>query len=277
MKHRTQTLAGFHCHIYGEGAKVALALHGWVGTGETFARVCEFLPDYTVIAPDLPGYGDTPAEKEGPNLQALFHSLEALRAATGCQVLIGNCSGAALLAIASHHGFFRTTPMVLVEPFGRAPLYFRIFTWPLVGVLFYWFAFLNPVGQWIVNRANAESVEEDLGGDFAQVPMATTLAYLRLLAACRIQAPLAGHKAPITLVSGLDTFKAVEQTCERWADQSQTVEHVRLPGGHLLLQSAPEPFAQVLNAHHPFTPAPRLEKYVAVTPVPRAQKSSVPG
>jgi pimeloyl-ACP methyl ester carboxylesterase len=56
-------LAGSKLHywVYGpsQNAPVIIAIHGFRGTHHGLERIIEHLPDYTVIVPDLPGFGES--------------------------------------------------------------------------------------------------------------------------------------------------------------------------------------------------------------------------
>ena len=51
--------------VYGSGEKLLLILHGWGCNKEMFKNIAEHLANgYTVVVPDLPGFGETPEPKE---------------------------------------------------------------------------------------------------------------------------------------------------------------------------------------------------------------------
>jgi pimeloyl-ACP methyl ester carboxylesterase len=111
-------------HAFGDGPRVAIALHGITASAMSWPAVARALPaDWTMLAPDLRGRGAS-AELPGPyGLDRHADDICALaRVRGGPTVLVGHSMGAwvALLAAAAHPELF--TRLVLVDGGLSAPL-----------------------------------------------------------------------------------------------------------------------------------------------------------
>jgi aspartate dehydrogenase len=92
------TLAGFAARRTGEGAAVFL-LHGIGSSATSWDRVAPLLDGYHRIAPDFPGYGDTP-DAPGIDLDGLVDRLAAMIDVAGGSAHLVGVSFGALVALA---------------------------------------------------------------------------------------------------------------------------------------------------------------------------------
>jgi pimeloyl-ACP methyl ester carboxylesterase len=245
-----------YLHRYGQGPVRHLALHGWAGTHSTYAAVAGSLPQgQSLLAMDMPGYGRS-LDPDQWSLEGLAQSVASRlegRVETPC-TLVGNCSGAIvalLLYQASPQWFDR---VILVEPFAYTPWYFGLFLWPLLGRLFYWSTFENPLGRWITDRAmrDQSAQGEDLASGFLETRGFVALGYLRLLASLRQPGRFASVDAPVTLIYGDRTLQAVKDSVQTWRQVWPQAQVHRLEGaGHLLLQEKPGQAAALLAQSSP--------------------------
>lgn len=94
-------VAGVRWHVreYGSGPPV-LAVHGTGSTGDSFESLAAHLPAHTIVAPDLPGHGRTPLDRDaGPALPAFAEGLAEVLDQLGHapRVAIGHSAGAAVV------------------------------------------------------------------------------------------------------------------------------------------------------------------------------------
>ena len=72
-----------HCEVYGSGNKLLICLHGYGNTGSLFRELAHTLPEnYCLVAPDLPGFGQSPLETGNPPIskeewKGLFQAIVA--------------------------------------------------------------------------------------------------------------------------------------------------------------------------------------------------------
>lgn len=95
-----------HCVMAGDGPPLLL-VHGWLGSSYTWRKVIAALSQrFTVIAPDMRGYGDSQKAHVGYDGMTLKDDLRALVAALGLQkvAVVGHDMGALpALLYAAHH------------------------------------------------------------------------------------------------------------------------------------------------------------------------------
>ncbi|GIM90941.1 alpha/beta fold hydrolase [Paractinoplanes toevensis] len=137
---------------WGQYGRPVLLLHGllfdrtmWWPVGAELARVC------TVVAPDLPGHGDSPARDEAGltdlarDLAGLVRRLDLHRA----PIVVGHASAAPLAAAfaetyATHH------LQTIEEEGGEVPEYFRFYAEPRHGL-----GVLTAYANWPVSAGHA--------------------------------------------------------------------------------------------------------------------------
>lgn len=123
-------LAGSKLHywVYGpsQGAPVIIAVHGFRGTHHGLERIIEHLPDYTVIVPDLPGFGDsTPMTDHKHDIDgyaALFR--EFIPIVTGpndATYLLGHSFGSIIAAKLAAEGGLGLKKLILINPIAKRP------------------------------------------------------------------------------------------------------------------------------------------------------------
>lgn len=235
---------------WGGGPVHLFALHGWGGSHDTFARLAEHLDErFSLWAPDLPGYGRAaPLDRwEQASYLARVRGLFAHLPAEPVH-LLGNCSGAilGLAALCSPPERERLAGLVLVDPFAFTPWYLRLFLLPLVGRLFFWSTFANPMGRHLTNLslASKRQRDTDLTGSFAEVPPSTAWNTLRLLDEIGTIRGFASVVRPSLLLHGRRTFAAVRASIPLWRAIWPHLEVREIPAaGHLPLTETPREVA----------------------------------
>lgn len=123
-------LAGSKLHywVYGpsQGAPVIVAVHGFRGTHHGLERIINFLPDYTVIVPDLPGFGDSTPMTELPHdidgYAALFREFIPMVTGPKDEVyLLGHSFGSIIAAKLAADGDLHFKKLILINPIAKKP------------------------------------------------------------------------------------------------------------------------------------------------------------
>ena len=123
-------LAGSKLHywVYGpsQGAPVIIAIHGFRGTHHGLERIIEQLPDYTVIAPDLPGFGDsTPMEDIAHDIDGYAELFaQFIPIVTGPRdnvILLGHSFGSIVAAKLVADGGTNAKKLILINPIAKQP------------------------------------------------------------------------------------------------------------------------------------------------------------
>lgn len=243
-----------HSKVFGDGERTFFGIHGWSGSLETFLPITAELPaGVRFISVDLPGHGLTP-RMVMPDLQNLASqvALEMDSVESDTFTLVGNCSGAliALAAIeASPNLQQRVERMVLIDPFAFTPWYFRIFLIPLLGRLFYYSTFANPLGRWITNlslRAR-RTAETDLTHSFQRVDHGVSYRYLEILASIGSIERWSDILIDTDILHGERTFGAIRESIGMWRS---VWPHIRVfelrEAGHLPILEATGQVRQIL-------------------------------
>ena len=238
---------------WGNGPVHLFALHGWGGSHETFAPLVQHLdPRFTLWAPDLPGYGASAPLSDWERTAYLSRIQVLLQLLPEAPVhLLGNCSGAIAGLAALQQQPNRFERLVLVDPFAFTPWYLKLFLVPLVGRLFFWSTFANPLGRWFTNLslASKREADTDLTASFSAVPPATAWNTLRILDEIGSVAPFAVYTQPALILRGGKTFAAIHASLHRWRAIWPTVSVVEIARtGHLPLTEAPDEVARQLAA-----------------------------
>ena len=145
----------------------------------------------------------------------------------------------------------RVERFVFLEPFAYVPEYLRIFLKPIVGRLFYYSAFGNPVGRWITNAALRDHRHEDtdMMASFAQASLEVPLRYLHLFDGLDSAADFADLAMRKDLIFGARTFEAVRDAVEQWHTVWPEANLWPIEeAGHLLLDEVPDEVARLAFA-----------------------------
>jgi pimeloyl-ACP methyl ester carboxylesterase len=250
-----RTANGLRGMRWGRGDRVFVGLHGWNGSTATFAPLAPHLPeDVSVVAFDLPGYGDSP-EPEAWSMESIASTLvDAIesQSLTSCSV-IGNCSGTASALYVAREARARGLEierLVVLEPFGYVPWYLRLLLFPLVGWFFYWIAFGTSLGRRITDAVLADKRDDsiDLMAAFADSPLHVPYRYLEEFHALPPPESFGDVPGDKTIVQTEHTFRAVRASVERFqlAWPNADVHHLD-SAGHLPLEERPDAVATLLE------------------------------
>lgn len=134
------TVDGLHIHYIDEGrGPIVLLLHGWGAPAETYRLLIDHLASYRrVIAPDLPGFGDSEEPPEPWNIDRYVLFVKRFAAALGLDevVLIGHSNGGRMvIKLTSDEACpFRVIKAVLLDAAGIKPhrkpsYYWKVYTY----------------------------------------------------------------------------------------------------------------------------------------------------
>jgi pimeloyl-ACP methyl ester carboxylesterase len=238
---------------YGNGEGAYFGLHGWGGGRETFAPMARFVPDSaTLYAADLPGYGRSPAphswdvEHIGRQIAEAVIEIGAPRV-----TLIGNCSGAILGLVAARHLGERIERYVLIDPFAYMPWYFKLFVATSFGRHAYYTTFANPLGRWLTNLSlkGRRTSRSNLTNSFSRVDHEVAYNYLAMLARIDGIARFGNLTAPVEIVYGEKTFRAIKESAKQWASLWPHARCWELSGaGHLPIEEATGQLGKIIFA-----------------------------
>ncbi len=239
---------------FGSGQHIVVGIHGWGGDHRTFAPLLPWMPDgWKIIAPDLPGYGQTPSKQiiSIPRVAEMLASLIESQPAEKV-IVVGSCSGAILALETALLVSSRIERIVALDLFSYMPWYFRFFVHEPVGALAYRLTFDSAVGRAIVNAALRfrRTKQSNLMESFSDKNSATTRAYLKNLAMLPGPHRYAALTNPVTLVWGERTFSAVRRSVAVWKKYLPVKRACCIRGaGHLLLDEAPDMVAPLIFTH----------------------------
>ncbi len=246
-----------YVHRYTEGSRVFLGIHGWGGDHREFAPLAARAPsDARLLSVDLPGYGRSPLPADW-TLRGVGATLGATLAGEGGGTIIGFCSGAILALLAAQARPEAIRRIVMIDPFGYVPFYFRLFTWGALGRFFYRWAFVGAVGRAVVNRTlrRRQRAEADFTAAFERVNHDVTLEYLRRFARLGRLEQFANLRAPMAIAYGEHTFRAVRRSVERMRRLWPTARAECLAGvGHLPMARGADALRRLVFEEVPATP-----------------------
>lgn len=245
-----------HVERFGSGKAVYYGLHGWSGDHRTFLPLVPHVPPHaTLVTPDLPGCGRSPAPARWTLEEVTGEIARSIvKEGRGPSVVIGNCSGgllalAAALLLVNDSGPEAIRRLVLIDPFAYWPWYFRVFLAKGWGRYAYATTFANPVGRWITNlslsskRRAGTNLTEGFGGARHEV----LWNYLNLLKTLGSIEQFRRLRLPIDIVHGERTFQAVRQSILAWQRIWPHATVRILPqAGHLPIREAAMDLSEVI-------------------------------
>ncbi len=114
--------------VYGpsQGAPVIVAIHGFRGTHHGLERIIEQLPEYTIIAPDLPGFGDSTPMLDIPHDIDGYAELfsQFIPVVTGPKdrlIILGHSFGSIIAAKLIADGGTGAKKLILINPIAKSP------------------------------------------------------------------------------------------------------------------------------------------------------------
>lgn len=207
--------------VHGSGPRAVVGLHGWSGSRASFEPLLPLRPPgVRFYAFDLPGSGESEAPGRWTSEAVVDRLLGALDALELERVeVLGVCGGMGFGARLAARAPERVERLVLIDPFVYLPWYLALFTWPLVGGLFYGSTFANPVGRLLTDGvlAGRRTRSTSLTEGFAAARHRDNRGQLIALsdAAKKPLSELGRYRGPVEILYGERTFSAVKESCRR--------------------------------------------------------------
>lgn len=255
----------WHVQVAGTGPAILL-LHGTGGASHSWGEVLPLLArDHTVVVPDLPGQGFTPALPEPPTIHAMARAVHALcaRLSLGPVAAAGHSAGVAILLAMAQE---RLLPLEAVAGFGAAlvapPELYRRLIAPLLRPLVTASATVSLVASLAARPGVSDRLLAGTGSTVCKAQreryralfasrahVAGALAWMAHWDLASLLRPLAGAAlVPVTLVHGTrDRFVPVT-ALRRVAASLPTATVVTWEGaGHLLHEERPAEAADTIR------------------------------
>lgn len=245
---------GVYGRCFGKGPRRFVGFHGWSGSHESFAPLLPTLPENaSFLCLDLPGAG----RSQDPTTWSVQDTVAPLERAleTMCPnpvELVAACGGASFALPLAAKRPDLVQRLVLIDPFAFVPWYFRIFTWPGFGALFYATAFANPLGRIALDRALATRRTEETSlteGFEVVVDHRRNRGQLRAMcdAASTPLGDFGAFRGSVTLVHGAHTFAAVVASVRRFEGAFPNARvHLAYGAGHMPMHEASAQVADIV-------------------------------
>ena len=234
---------------WGTGYSRVVALHGWGGSHATFLPFVPYVPgSHQLIAPDLPGYG----QSELPTEWSTKHIAEMIAQSVPNDrnvTLVGNCTGGVIGAELALMNSGRVNRMVVIDPFAYMPWYVGIFLKGNFGRMAYRTTFASKVGRYVTNQAlrNRRTGDADLTDSFGRVNHDAVYAFLQMLAGHEGPARYDALGIPIDIITGEKTFGAVRKSVKMLQQiWPQSRVHVVAGAGHLPIEEQSGEVAKIV-------------------------------
>ena len=236
---------------YGRGPRAFFCLHGWSGDHRTFEPLVPLMSsDARLYCADLPGCGSSPLPRQW-DLQTVTDEVVCAIMDTREReiAIVGNCIGALIGLRAALMAPRLIQRLVLIDAFAEWPWYFKVFTAPGWGRYAYMTTFANPLGRWMTNQAlvSRRSADSDLTRGFAEARHDVAWNYLRILREIRSPAEFQSIGAPVDIVFGAKSFRAIRESAAVWkAMWPDAGVHELRGAGHLAIREAASPLAGIV-------------------------------
>lgn len=121
---------------------VIVMIHGFRGTHHGLAKIIEALPEYHIIAPDLPGFGDSmPFAGQTHSLENYVHFVDEFIAKLNLEkppILLGHSFGSILASHFTADFPERISKLILVNPIGAPALEGSRAVLTRFAIMYYW-------------------------------------------------------------------------------------------------------------------------------------------
>ena len=232
--------------------KIIVGIHGWGGTNNTFLPIQKKLNDeFTMINFDLPGYGKSKKPSTW-DLENIVDSLAVeINKITSKEVdLLGNCSGALISILLSKSKKIKVGNLYLIDPFSKAPWYFRIFTNKIIGDYAYSITFQNPLGRIFTNLSLRKKRREDtdMTSSFKNVDKETSINYLKMLIELEGTDVMKNISCKPVIINGENTFKDAIKSVDYFTDIWPNLDVIKIKdAGHLPLEESTEEIIEIVS------------------------------
>ena len=232
--------------------KFIVGIHGWGGTNNTFLPIQKKLNDeFTMINFDLPGYGKSKKPSTW-DLENIVDSLAVeINKITSKEVdILGNCSGALISILLSKSKKIKVGNLFLIDPFSKAPWYFRIFTHKIIGDYAYSITFQNPLGRIFTNLSLRKKRREDtdMTSSFKNVDKETSINYLKMLIELEGTDVMKNINCKPVIINGENTFKDAIKSVDYYKDIWPNLDVIKIKdAGHLPIEESTEKIIEIVS------------------------------
>ena len=232
--------------------KIIVGIHGWGGTNNTFLPIQKKLNDeFTMINFDLPGYGKS-KKPSSWDLENIVDSLAVeINKITSKEVdILGNCSGALISILLSKSKKIKVCNLYLIDPFSKAPWYFRIFTNKIIGDYAYSITFQNPLGRIFTNLSLRKKRREDtdMTSSFKNVDKETSINYLKMLIELEGTDVMKNISCKPIIINGENTFKDAIKSVDYFTDIWPDLDVIKIKdAGHLPIEESTEKIIEIVS------------------------------
>ena len=232
--------------------KIIVGIHGWGGTNNTFLPIQKKLNDeFTMINFDLPGYGKS-KKPSSWDLENIVDSLAVeINKITSKEVdILGNCSGALISILLSKSKKIKVGNLYLIDPFSKAPWYFRIFTNKIIGDYAYSITFQNPLGRIFTNLSLRKKRKEDtdMTSSFKNVDKETSINYLKMLIELEGTDVMKNISCKPVIINGENTFKDAIKSVDYFTDIWPDLDVIKIKdAGHLPIEESTEKIIEIVS------------------------------
>ena len=242
----------YHNKFGTNSKKIIIGIHGWGGTNNTFLPIQEKLNDeFTMINFDLPGYGNSmkPSIWDLENIVDSL-SVEINKITTKEVDILGNCSGALISILLSKSKKLKVGNLYLIDPFSKAPWYFRIFTNKIIGDYAYSITFQNPIGRIFTNFSlrKKRKEETDMTSSFKNVDKETSINYLKMLIDLEGTDVMKNINCKPVIINGENTFKDAIKSVDYFKDIWPNLDVIKIKDtGHLPIEESTEKIIEIVS------------------------------
>ena len=232
--------------------KIIVGIHGWGGTNNTFLPIQKKLNDeFTMINFDLPGYGKSKKPSTW-DLENIVDSLAVeINKITSKEVdILGNCSGALISILLSKSKKIKVGNLYLIDPFSKAPWYFRIFTNKIIGDYAYSITFQNPLGRIFTNLSLRKKRREDtdMTSSFKNVDKETSINYLKMLIELEGTDVMKNISCKPVIINRENTFKDAIKSVDYFTDIWPDLDVIKIKdAGHLPIEESTEKIIEIVS------------------------------
>ena len=242
----------FHNKFGINSKKIIVGIHGWGGTNNTFLPIQKKLNnEFTMINFDLPGYGKS-KKPSSWDLENIGDSLAVeINKITSKEVdILGNCSGALISILLSKSKKIKVGNLYLIDPFSKAPWYFRIFTNKIIGDYAYSITFQNPLGRIFTNLSLRKKRREDtdMTSSFKNVDKETSINYLKMLIELEGTDVMKNISCKPVIINGENTFKDAIKSVDYFTDIWPDLDVIKIKdAGHLPIEESTEKIIEIVS------------------------------
>lgn len=153
-------LTNSHYWTYGQSSQpVIIMLHGFRGTHHGLELIAKKLPDYYIIMPDIPGFGDTAPLSNEHNLvnyTAWLDDFIANLKLSSPPIIIGHSFGSIITANYASQNPNKLSRLILINPIGSPALEGSKAFLTQLAILYYWIGRKLPTRlayRWLSNKS----------------------------------------------------------------------------------------------------------------------------